>query len=605
MRKGNRVTVFILSALMACLLAGCGDKKQPETEAPTTQEVTTEKATTEEPTTQEPTEETTESTISEDDGEKVPKVKVNQAGYGRKDKKIAVFADLDEDDTTFTVVEADTNKVVFKGKLSEQVENVSAGEKNCTGDFSELKEVGTYKVVSGKGEESYSFTIGENVHENVFRNALCMFYLQRCGQELDEEHAGDFAHPECHSEEACLYGTEQKIDVSGGWHDTGSYERSVVFGAKATADLMLAYEKNPEAFSDETGIPESGNGVSDVLDEVRYELEWMLKMQNQESGGVYHKVGGGNVSDVVMPQGETEELTVAPISNTATGDFAAVMAMASRVYQKVDRDFAQRCIVAAENAWFYLEEHQSEENIYDSEKSLADESQDISSADEMFWAAAELCKTTDDVVYVESVKELYPQMKSLYGFGWKDVSGYGAYAALTSEALALDSSNFPQDLKTAFLKEAEQALTIAKKNPYMVRKIGRYERGSNMGIANMGLLLYLANEIEPKETYVEYAKNHLNYLFGVNATGYCFVTGEGTLSPENPCHKPSQVLEKTMPGMLVGGPDSDLEDTYAEAVFIDTPVAKCYVDDVECSACNGVAVYWNAPLIYLLAAEKE
>lgn len=605
MRKGNRVTVFILLALMACLLAGCGDKKQPDTEEPTTQETTTEEVTTEEPTTQELTEETTESTISEGDGEKVPKVKVNQAGYGRKDKKIAVFADLDEDDTTFTVVEADTDKVVFKGKLSEQVGNISAGEKNCTGDFSELKEEGTYKVVSGNGKVSYSFTIGDHVYENAFQNTLYMFYLQRCGQELDEEHAGEFAHPACHGEEAYLYGTEQTIDVSGGWHDAGGYERSVVFGAKATADLMLAYEKNPEAFSDETGIPESGNGVSDLLDEVRIELEWMLKMQSRENGGVYHKVSCDNVSDVVMPQDETAKLVVAPVSNAATGDFAAVMAMASRVYQKVDRDFAQRCIIAAENAWFYLEDHQSDDTLQDSEKMVTGESQDISSADEMFWAAAELCKTTDDVGYVESVKDLYPKLKSLYGFGWMDVSGYGAYAALTSEALALDSSNFPLDLKKAFLEEAEQALAVAKKNPYMVRKIGRYEWGSNMGIANMGLLLYLANELEPKDDYVEYARNHLNYLFGVNATGYCFVTGEGTLGPENPCHNPSRVLEKAMPGMLVGGPDSDLADTYTEAVFIDTPVAKCYVDDVECSACNGVAVCWNAPLIYLLAAEKE
>lgn len=535
----------------------------------------------------------------------VPKVKVNQVGYGKKDKKIAVFADLEEEDTAFTVVEADTDKVVFEGELTKPVKNDPAGEMNCTGDFSELTEAGTYKVVSSKGEESYPFTIDDDIYDDAFENVVKMFYLQRCGQELSEECAGEFNHPECHNTEAVIYGTDKKMDVSGGWHDAGDYGRYVVSGAKAAADLMLAYEKNPEAFSDDMGIPESGNGVSDLLDEVRYELSWMLKMQNTENGGVYHKVTCAVFPETVMPQEETDELIVSPISNTATGDFAAVMAMASRIYQDVDMNFANQCIAAAEKAWLYLEGHKSDGGFKNPEDVVTGEYPDGTCTDEIFWAAAELCKATDDVIYLEAGKEVYAETKNLGGLGWADVAGYGAYAILTSGALSLDSSNFARELKDTFLKEADNVLSVAEKNPYMVQKEGTYEWGSNMGIANSGMLLCLANEIKSEDKYIESAKNHLNYIFGVNATGYCFVTGVGSLSPENPHHRPSQVLNKVMTGMLIGGPDSDLEDPYAKAVLADAPAAKCYVDNVQSYSCNEVTIYWNSPLVYLMVATEE
>ena len=107
------------------------------------------------------------------------------------------------------------------------------------------------------------------------------------------------------------------------------------------ADLLIAYDANPELFSDSIGIPESGNGVPDVLDEVRYELEWMLKMQDSQTGGVHHKVSCENFPGYVMPETETDELIVTPVSTTATADFCASMAMAYEYYQKFDKDFAE------------------------------------------------------------------------------------------------------------------------------------------------------------------------------------------------------------------------------------------------------------------------
>lgn len=542
--------------------------------------------------------------IKDPDPVYVPKVKVNQLGYRKNDKKIAVFSDLDKDDTTFKVVNTDTDKTVFEGELTERDLNVVADEWNNTGDFSEVKEEGTYKVVTGKGEESFTFTIGEDVYDETFENVVKMLYLQRCGTELDSEHAKDYAHPECHTAEATVYGSGTKIDVSGGWHDAGDYGRYVVSGAKTVADVLMAYEKNPDAFSDAMGIPESGNGVSDALDEVKYELDWMLKMQDS-SGGVYHKVTCAVFPETVMPQDETDELIAAPISNTATGDFAAVMAMASRIYQDSDSAYAGKCLEAAKKAWTYLEAHQEDKGFKNPEEIVTGEYPDGNFADETFWAAAELYKATEENTYKEAMAELVTEKGALTGLGWMNVGVYGAYAALTTDLLLTDSSNLRGQVQEALVAAADEALANSKENEYLVDRGKKYEWGSNMAVANSGMLMLLANDVAPNAEYLEYAKYHMHYLMGVNATGYCFITGSGTLCPENPHHRPSQVLEKCMPGMLVGGPDSNLDDPYAKAVFLNTAAAKCYADNAQSFSCNEVTIYWNSPLIYLMAAAEE
>lgn len=546
--------------------------------------------------------------VAEAEAVEIPKVKVNQAGYKEDDIKQAVFSDLEDGDNTFTVVEVESGESVYEGQMTEPVNNAEAGEVNCSGDFTAVKTAGTYKIVTAKGEESYPFAIGSDVYDETFNNIVKMLYLQRCGTELDQSIAGDFAHPLCHGEEAVIYGTDTRIDVSGGWHDAGDYGRYVVSGAKAVADLLLAYEKNPAAFGDDCGIPESGDGINDALQEAKYELDWMLKMQDS-SGGVYHKVTCKVFPETVMPEEETDELVVAPLSKTATADFAAVMAMAGRIFggenNREYQDYGNTCLEAAEKAWAYYEEHKDERGYVNPSDIVTGEYADGNSKDEYFWAAAELYKATEDSRYKEKMAETLEAVENVGGLGWMDMGAYGAYAALTTPALQADSSNLLKDIENAFLAAAENILQVSRENGYMVSRENVYEWGSNMGIANNGMLLCLANEIRQNEEYLTCAKNHLHYLLGVNATGYCFVTETGTLSPKHPHHRPSQALGKCMPGMLVGGPDSALEDPYAKAVLADTPAAKCYADNEQSYSCNEVTIYWNSPLVYLLVATRN
>lgn len=122
-----------------------------------------------------------------------------------------------------------------------------------------------------------------------------------------------------------------------------------------------------------------------------------------------------------------------------------------------------------------------------------------------------------------------------------------------------------------------------------------------MTIGNAGVILGVAAQITGDDAYRQAAEDDLNYLLGKNATGYCFVTGYGTLCPQNPHHRPSMAKKQAMKGMLVGGVNSAKEDSAAKAYLAGMPSAKCYVDHSESYSTNEVTTYWNSPLIYLLA----
>lgn len=527
-----------------------------------------------------------------------PDIQINQLGYLPEDGKVAVFRG-DDIDTEFAVVDVETGETVYEGTLTEAATNKNTRENESAADFSELRTPGTYKVVGEKCGESYEFEIGEDVYDEAFDAAVKMLYLQRCGEELTEEYADDFAHPACHTGEAVVYGNEDvTVDVSGGWHDAGDYGRYVVSGAKAVADIMLAYESNPDAFGDDAGIPESGNGTPDILDEAKYELDWLLKMQASESGGVYHKVTCANFPETVMPQEETDQLILSPISNCATGDFAAVMAMAARVYKDIDSDYADTCLNAAKNAMSYLETSDNGDGFVNPEEIVTGEYPDTKDTDERFWANAELFKTTGDAVYEEALTQTsYLSVQG--GLGWEKVGFYGGYAYLTSD---YTNQEYAAEVADKLAYTIDGLLENALADTYKCTVSETYPWGSNMSIANNGILLLMMDEINGNDEYDNLAKSQLNYLLGNNANSYCFLTGFGSLSPENTHHRPSQVLGKSMPGMLVGGADSDLEDPYAKATMSETAPAKCYVDNAQSYSCNEVTVYWNSALIYLMAA---
>ncbi len=514
---------------------------------------------------------------------------INQVGYKPESEKIAVFRNI-TNESKFSVINADTGEVAYTGSLYGEKQNPSAEETNFFGDFSEVTKTGNYYISCGNLEDSYAFNISENVYKNLIDDAVRMMYLQRCGVAIEDS---EFGHTACHTSKAIVYGTNATIDVSGGWHDAGDYGRYVVPVAKTIADLLYAYDANPEVFGDDINIPESGNGIPDILDETRYGLTWLLKMQ-ADSGGVYHKLTCENFPGYIMPEDEVGQLIVTPISTTATADFCASMAMAYEFYYDIDKNFAETCLAAAEKAWSFLESNPN--FIFSNPKDISTgEYGDMSDLDERYWAAAQMYRATGEAKYLQAFEKITTRT----GLDWSTVGDYGNIAFLTMDNVDKSSAVYSK-IKSTITAQASTFNSVTTNSSYGVA-VSKFNWGSNMTVANAGVILGLADEFNNGGDYMNSAESNLNYLLGRNPVATCFVTGYGTLSPENPHHRPSMAKGKTMIGMLVGGVNSNLEDSAAEAYLANAPSAKCYVDHAESYSTNEVTTYWNSPFIYLLA----
>lgn len=523
------------------------------------------------------------------------KIIVNQVGYLLDAQKIAVFRGEDTD-TQFEVVDTATKKVVYTGEITGSIQNATAVETDRYGDFSAVTAAGTYVIRTASQKDSYSFRIAEDVYSDLLKDAVRMMFTQRCGVELTSDEVGEFAHAACHTELATIYGTEETIDVSGGWHDAGDYGRYVVAAANTAAEMLLAYEENPDLFGDDTKIPESGNGVPDVLDEVRYCLDWMFKMQNEE-GGVYHKVTCAEFPAYVMPEEEIDPLIVCPVSKTATADFAGLMAMAYDIYGDIDKEYAQRCLDSAEKAWEFLESGGGTLITENPDGISTGAYEDTSCADERYWAAAQLYKATGKAVY-KTAFEGAAEQKVYNGFGWQGMGHFGNIAYLSMDASKTDAA-VVEKIHKAVLAEADAIMTSAAQDGYGVA-MENYYWGSNMTVMNQGLVLMLAENIASDPAYQNHAGEHLNYVLGKNPKATSYVTGYGTVSPLHPHHRPSMVTKTVINGMVVGGPNQKLEDSVVKSECKKAPSALCYVDDYESYSTNEVDTYWNSPLIYLL-----
>ena len=528
---------------------------------------------------------------------------VNQVGF-LPDAKKTVTISSSNPGSEFDIVD-EKNTVVYTGTLSQPYDDtLISGEIVCRGDFTDFTTPGTYKIVSRDGVESYPFVISDNVYDDLLKDTFRMLYMQRCGMELSSGLAGDFAHPACHMQEAVIYGTDKTKTITGGWHDAGDYGRYVVPGAQTVQDLFMAYEDFPEIWdgpdADNMDIPESGNGIPDILDEARYELDWMIQMQDETSGGVYHKLTCLDFPEFVMPQEETDTLYLAPVSTAATADFAAVMAKSSDVYKEIDPEFASACLKAAKKAWEYLEVTNNVSGYRNPDDILTGEYPDGQDKDERFWAAAELYKVTGEEKYKIHLEETMEKY-ILQGYGWAEMGSYGLHAYLSMEE-SQQNPVYVEKIKQMVAEKADRILGDAQADGYGAA-IGTYNWGSNLTICSNARQLMFAAELTGNEVYNDCASTQLRYILGENALSYCFVSGYGSLSPVNAHHRPCIVTGEVMKGMVIGGPNSNLEDPFAKALLADMPPAKCYLDNNQSFSTNEVTIYWNSPFLYFLSSQ--
>lgn len=530
-------------------------------------------------------------------------VHLNQVGYRPDDSKLLIVAGEAE----MYEVKNSNGDVVFSSTFVKAGKDEASGDLISYGEFLPVTQEGEYTVsVIGHGE-SYPFEIKENVYSDVHNALLKMFFYQRCGSELSEKHAGKWAHEACHAETATYYSSDGEKEVSGGWHDAGDYGRYVVPGAKAVADLLLTYQFYEDNIdTDSVGISESGNGIPDILDEVRYEMEWMLKMQDKNTGGVYHKVTTANFQGNKFPDEISAKLILSPISATATADFAAVTAMTSRIYKTIDPVFANKCLEAAEKAWSWLKVNQNVPGFKNPVGIKTGEYGDDEDGDERYWAATELYLTTGKQNYHQYTKESYNENK-WEGLGWADVGDYANISYLFVGNDEIIDKEFAAKLKKSFLFHARELLDMRREDGYNISlRSGDYNWGSNMTVANNGMYLLIASKLEESgKQYKTAAQDHLHYLLGRNPLSQSYITGFGEKFTKHSHHRLSEAAGDIVPGMVAGGPNANLQDPLAKSQLVDKAPAKTYIDAVPSYSTNEITIYWNSPVVFLFSAFSD
>ena len=535
-------------------------------------------------------------------------IKLDQVGYPLDGPKIAMVSASAQ---TFEVKRVGDNLTAFQGKLSASTMDASSGDQVEAADFSRLRQPGTYYLdVPGVGH-SWTFSIGPNVFSRTYYLAMRAFYGQRCGTAVDlgSEFPG-YTHAACHLKGSFhpSSGKEGQRDNVGGWHDAGDYGRYMVHSGIATGTLLWAWEMfGPKLRDIKLNIPESGNGTPDILNEARWNLEWMLKMQDLD-GGAWHKQTSEHFCEFVMPEDDRLSSEVIGVgkepyeSTCATADLAAVAAIAARVYQPFDRNFAAKNLRAARKAWAWAERH-PDVTFKNPPGISTGEYGDADCGDERLWAAAELWRTTGDARYsryfVDHYAKYLPTLHALDAESWRVV----APMALWAYALATRSGTDPRTLVEVRAAAHETAERTGR-SPYHVSLVAKdYVWGSNGLVANYGMELLIANALSPDRVFLETALDNLHYLLGRNTFSISWVTQVGANPFRHPHHRPSGADKNpgAWPGLLSGGPNAARQDSVLKALPADLPPAKVYADDQSSYASNEVCINWQAMLVFLLA----
>jgi endoglucanase len=544
-------------------------------------------------------------------------IKVNQVGFLPAAQKLAVVPG----DTVarFSVIDAATGKPVFDGSLGNAATWDASGERVRVADFSALRTPGSYRVRVAGLPDSAPFAVGPDVYRDLDAAAIRAYTLNRTGIALSPAVAGPYARPLAHPDTQVLVHPSAAsakrpagtvISSPKGWYDAGDYNKYIVNSGISTYTLLAAYEHFPAWFDKlALHLPESGNGLPDILNEALWNLDWMATMQDPEDGGVYHKLTNKAFDPFVMPDKTTTPRYVVQKTTAAALDFAAVMAAASRVLKPFDSQQpgrSARYLAAAEAAWRWAEAHP---------KILYEQPADILTGaygdnrvdDEFAWAATELLISTGKDAYRARAMAAASSSASAdqTAPGWADVGLLG------SISLVQNSAHLPRGVdagaaRKQLLATADKLAARWSASPYRISMLREeFVWGSNSVILNQAMMLVAAYRIDAKPGYLNAAQSALDYVLGRNGPGMSFVTGFGTASPLHPHHRPSEAdgIVAPVPGWLVGGPNPGQQDRAGcRASYPSALPALSYLDDMCSYASNEVAINWNAPLVYVAAA---
>lgn len=514
----------------------------------------------------------------------------------------------------FSVIDSNTGAEVFTGALTAAAHWEPAQESVKLADFSGLTQPGEYQLRVAGVPDSHSFKIGDDVYAALTAASIKAFYFNRNSAELLPEHAGIFARPLGHPDTRVLVHASAAdaarpegtvVSSPKGWYDAGDYNKYIVNSGISTYTLLAAYEHFPTLFEGQNlNIPESGNAIPDLLDEILWNLEWMLSMQDPNDGGVYHKLTNKKFDGVVMPHEATTERYLVQKSTSAALDFAAVMATASRVLAKYETQLpglSAKMLAAAESAWQWAQAHPTA--TYEQPDDIKTGGYgDSDLSDEFFWAAAELYISTHKDSYYQAAKAAEVDITVP---SWSDVRGLG-WVSLAQHRAHLTPIADQQLIKNRIETMAAELHSVWANSAYRVTmQTSDFIWGSNSVALGQGMMLLQAYRLNGQREYLDAAQATLDYVLGRNAVDTSFVTGFGHKSTLHPHHRPSGAdgIDAPIPGFIAGGPQPRQQDKGDCPVDYPSAIpAKSYLDHYCSYASNEIAINWNAPLVYVAAA---
>ncbi|WP_112236541.1 glycoside hydrolase family 9 protein [Kribbella monticola] len=549
-------------------------------------------------------------------------VRVNQVGYLTTGPKRATYVTDATGPLGWRLLDS-TSATVATGTTTPYGADAMSGENVQLIDFGAVRSKGKgYRLAVGD-DVSEPFDLGDDIYKSLRGDALAYFYNNRSGIPIEAQYVGDaYARAAGHlgiapnkgdTSVPCFPGTcDYSLDVRGGWYDAGDHGKYVVNGALAAWQLLDLYERSAthrdRGVADRTlRIPEAGNGDPDVLDEAKWELDFLLRMQvpagQPLAGMVHHKIHDEKWTGLPLaPAADPQQRYLYPPSTAATLNLAAVGARCARVYAHWDRKLAGRCLVAARTAWKAALAHPAIYAPAGGEGGGAYD--DTKVTDEFSWAAAELFATTGDSSYK---KFTTTTLSAADGFSWQETGGL-ADLALARMPWRLSRPELAK-LVVRISKVADKYVADLRAqgfaNPFLPAD-GKYVWGSNSAVANNSMIMATAYDLTHRSKYRAAALEAMDYLLGRNAINQSYVTGYGERASHNQHHRfwahsldPS--LPSPAPGSLAGGPNSGLQDPVAERNLQGCAPATCYLDDIGSYSTNEVAVNWNSALAWMTA----
>ncbi|GAA4732212.1 glycoside hydrolase family 9 protein [Flavisolibacter ginsenosidimutans] len=577
-------------------------------------------------------------------------IRINLLGYKPSSPKVAVWcAKKDATIKTFQLLDATTNNVVLTGNAGKAFGAYGPFSQTYRLNFSYFTKPGTYKLKVGE-TESPTFNIGNDVYKGAADFCLRYMRQQRCG-------FNPFLKDSCHTH-GCysLYGAKSglpdstHLNIWGGWHDASDYLQYSTTSANATYHLLAAYRDFPTVFTDEklaNGL-DGKNGLADVLDEAKWGLDWLLRM-NPREGWMFNQIaddrdhmgmripkedsfyGRGYERPAYFVSGEPQQrgkfMNATTGVSSTSGKFASAFALGNMIFRIRDSAFAKTLFYKAKSAYRYYNEKEGVSQTASVKSPYIYAEENWTDDKELGWAS--ICQMDlengtgncgnqfDGLMYWPKKEAITPWLgkDTANHYQWYPFINIGHYetAKLIKRELSKPNPKINFSIITGYYKTGiERVWAKAKQNAFY-RGVPFIWCSNNLTTA-FAIQCYWYKKLTKDKIFEEFEQANFDWIFGCNPWGTSMVYGlpANGDTPTDPHSAFTHIGHYPIDGGLVDGPV--YTSIYKNLIGI-----KLYEPDEYEAFQSGLAVYHDdygdystneptmdgtASLIYLLAAKE-